>query len=194
MHLPRQDTVVFCDKHEGTGGTCHGHMFCGSGRTHGICQKQLEPRSAACLAFRLVRRQLNFSFVNSKRLAPKSATADANGWMLSWHFCVEIFDVTFPDPSHPLTFTLFCHDLSLTSLFSLQNLCCGILHIWTGVSQMLLWWIVDCIIFRNRDMIKTIFKLVSSKLSTYFLVGSGIKLFIKCNYQHNHSRSFLSAV
>lgn len=79
MHRPRQGLVAFCDEHEGTGGTCHGGMFSGSGRTHGICQKQLEPRSAACLAFHLVRRQLNFSFVNSKRLAPKSVMADANG-------------------------------------------------------------------------------------------------------------------
>lgn len=69
-------------------------VFGGSGRTHGTCQKQLKPCSAGCLAWHPVRRQLNFSLVNSERLALKSAETDANGWMLSWHFCAGMLHVT----------------------------------------------------------------------------------------------------
>lgn len=89
------------DWREGTARTCHGPVFGGSGQTHGTCQKQLEPRSAACPARHPVRRQLNFSLVNSERLALKSAATDANGWMLSWHFCAGMLHVASTTLSAP---------------------------------------------------------------------------------------------
>lgn len=101
VHKPRQATVALREAHRGTGCTCHGLVFGGSGRTHGTCQKQLEPRSAAFPAWHPVRRQMNFSLVNFQRLALKSAATDANGWMLSWHFCAGMFHVACTTLSTP---------------------------------------------------------------------------------------------
>lgn len=97
VHKPRQATVALRD----AGCTCHGPVFGGSGRTHGTCQKQLEPRSAACPSWQPVWRQMNFSLVNLERLALKSAATDANGWMLSWHFCSGVLHVAWTTLSAP---------------------------------------------------------------------------------------------
>lgn len=90
LHKHRQATMALRDVRKGAGCTCHGLVFGGSGRTHGNCQKQLVLRSAAFPAWHPVKRQMNFSLVNSERLALKSAVTDANAWMLSWHFCARV--------------------------------------------------------------------------------------------------------
>lgn len=120
-YKPGKATVALRDWREGTARTCHGPVFGGSGQTHGTCQKQLEPRSAACPARHPVRRQLNFSLVNSERLALKSAATDANGWMLSWHFCAGMLHVASTTLSPPPTSALLCHGLSLAPLLPFQN-------------------------------------------------------------------------
>lgn len=76
VYVQEPGQAALRDLREGTSATC----LVAQGRTHGTCQKQLKPCSAARPPRHPIRRQLNFSLVNPERLALK-IVRDGCKWM-----------------------------------------------------------------------------------------------------------------